>query len=123
MTQWQNHVLRVPQIDLAAVLAEQHPQIDLRITSYETSARSFLKAVANYKTRTIATIADKRSAHAAEKKYAIERIGNVETETNQCKIKEIELVAGTTTCAFSAAALTRYPLHRLATRARGKKGG
>ncbi|KAJ7767966.1 chromosome segregation protein Spc25-domain-containing protein [Mycena maculata] len=86
-------VLRVPQIDLSAVLAEQNPHIDLRVQSYETSTRNFLKAVASYKTRTMASISDKRAAHAAEKKRTSERIGNVEAETNQCKIQEIQLVA------------------------------
>jgi kinetochore protein Spc25 len=88
------HVLRVPQIDLSAVLADQNPRIDLRVQSYETSTRNFLKAVANYKTRTIANIADKRATHAAEKKRTLERITNVGAETNQCKMMEIQLVSG-----------------------------
>ncbi|KAJ6618207.1 chromosome segregation protein Spc25-domain-containing protein [Mycena sp. CBHHK59/15] len=87
------HVLRVPQIDLSALLADQNPQIDLRVQSYETSTRNFLKAVSNYKTRTMATIADKRATHAAEKKRTLERIASVEAETNQCKIQEIQLVS------------------------------
>ncbi|KAJ6544761.1 chromosome segregation protein Spc25-domain-containing protein [Mycena vulgaris] len=87
------HGLRVPQIDLPAVLADQNPHIDLRVQSYETSTRNFLKAVGNYKTRTIAQIADKRATQAAEKKRAIERIANVEAETNACKINEIRLVS------------------------------
>ncbi|KAJ6551148.1 chromosome segregation protein Spc25-domain-containing protein [Mycena capillaripes] len=87
------HVLRVPQIDLSTVLAEQNPHIDLRVESYEASTRNFLKAVANYKTRTVATIGDKRTTHAAEKKRTIERITNVEAETNQCKVQEIQLVS------------------------------
>ncbi|KAJ6577148.1 chromosome segregation protein Spc25-domain-containing protein [Mycena capillaripes] len=87
------HVLRVPQIDLSAVLAEQNPTIDLKVQSYETSTRNFLKAVANYKTRTTASIADKRATHVAEKKRILERISNAETETNQCKMQEIQLVS------------------------------
>ncbi|KAJ7104245.1 chromosome segregation protein Spc25-domain-containing protein [Mycena belliarum] len=87
------HALRVPQIDLSAVLSEQNPHIDLRVQSYETSTRNFLKAVANYKTRTIALIADKRATQAAEKKRTLERITNVEAETNTCKMKEIQLVS------------------------------
>ncbi|KAJ7677828.1 chromosome segregation protein Spc25-domain-containing protein [Mycena polygramma] len=88
-----SHVVRVPQIDLSAVLSEQNPHIDLRVDSYEASTRNFLKAVANYKTRTIATIADKRATHAAEKKRTTERIANIEAETNQCKVQEIQLVS------------------------------
>jgi kinetochore protein Spc25 len=91
------HVPRVPQIDLAAILADTstNPEIDLRFQAFETSTRNFLKAVANYKTRTIATIADKRAIHAADKKRTLERIANVEAETNECKMQEIQLVAGT----------------------------
>ncbi|KAJ7158855.1 chromosome segregation protein Spc25-domain-containing protein [Mycena filopes] len=74
--------LRAPQIDLAAVLSDQNPRIDLKVQSYETSTRNFLKAVANYKSRTIANISDKRAAHAADKK-----------QTNQCKMLEIQLVS------------------------------
>ncbi|KAJ7127094.1 chromosome segregation protein Spc25-domain-containing protein [Mycena epipterygia] len=88
------HGLRVPQIDLAAVLADQNPHIDLRVQSYEISTRNFLKAVGNYKTRTIAAIADKRATQAADKKRTLERITNVEAETNHCKIQEIQLVSG-----------------------------
>ncbi|KAJ7903635.1 chromosome segregation protein Spc25-domain-containing protein [Mycena olivaceomarginata] len=89
------HVPRVPQIDLAAILADTstNPEIDLRFQAFETSTRNFLKAVANYKTRTIATIADKRAIHAADKKRTLERIANVEAETNECKMQEIQLVA------------------------------
>ncbi|KAJ7659946.1 hypothetical protein B0H17DRAFT_1095786 [Mycena rosella] len=87
------HGLRVPQIDLRAVLADQNPHIDLKVQTYETSTRSFLKAVGNYKTRTIALIADKRAAQAAEKKRTLERTTNVETETNASKMQEIQLVS------------------------------
>ncbi|KAJ7727320.1 chromosome segregation protein Spc25-domain-containing protein [Mycena maculata] len=93
MSQPTTRGLRVPQIDLSGVLADQNPHIDLRIQSYETSTRNFLKVVANYKTRTIATISDRRAADASEKKRTLERIGNVEVETNQCKIQEIQLVS------------------------------
>lgn len=87
-------IVRLPQIDLSAVLAEPNPQIDLKIHVYESSTRNFLKAVSNYKTRAIATIADRRSSQAAEKKKSLEKTAAVEAETNQCKVKEIELVAG-----------------------------
>jgi len=45
------HVLRIPQIDLATLLAEQNAQIDLKLEVYESSTRNFLKAVANTKSR------------------------------------------------------------------------
>ncbi|EDR00256.1 uncharacterized protein LACBIDRAFT_314434 [Laccaria bicolor S238N-H82] len=87
------HVLRLPQIDLASVLAEQNPHIELRTHIYENSTRNFLKALITYKNRAIATISDRRKHQAMEKKKVAERVNLVETETNQCKLREIELVA------------------------------
>jgi kinetochore protein Spc25 len=88
------HVLRLPQIDLASVLAEQNPHIELRTNIYENSTRNFLKALITYKNRAIATISDRRKHQSMEKKKVAERINLVEAETNQCKLREIELVTG-----------------------------
>jgi kinetochore protein Spc25 len=87
-------VLRPPQIDLATVLAEPNPQIDLRLEVYESSTRNFLKAVGNYKNRAVTTISTRRANQAAERKKVLEKTQAVEAETIQCKLKEIELVAG-----------------------------
>ncbi|ESK88425.1 kinetochore protein spc25 [Moniliophthora roreri MCA 2997] len=86
------HILRLPQIDLASVLASPNPHIDLKLGVYENSTRNFLKAVSNYKNRSIATISELRSRSAAEKKKLMEKAQAVEIETNQCKVKEIELM-------------------------------
>lgn len=86
------HVLRLPQIDLTTVLTDQNPQIDLRLEVYENSTRNFLKAVSNYKNRAILAISDRRTNQAAEKKKVIEKTQAFEAETNQCKLKEIDLV-------------------------------
>lgn len=40
------------------------------------------------------TISERRKAQLAEKKKLTEKIKQVEEETNQCKLREIELVAG-----------------------------
>lgn len=87
-------VLRPPQIDLASVLAEPNTQIDLRLEVYESSTRNFLRAVGNYKNRAVTTISTRRANQAAEKKKVLEKTQAVEAETIQCKLKEIELVAG-----------------------------
>lgn len=84
---------RVPQIDLASVLSQSHPSIDLRVQTYENSTRNFLKALTSYKNRAITTISERRKHQAAEKKKVLERIQAAEKETNQCKLKEIDLVA------------------------------
>jgi kinetochore protein Spc25 len=88
------HVLRLPQINLTSVLAQPNPQVDLRLNVYEASTRNFLKAVTNYKNRAITVIAERRKNQNAELKRVTEKIHLVESETNQCKIKEIELLAG-----------------------------
>lgn len=88
-----SHTLRLPQIDLGALLAQQHPTIDLRVHNYDNSTRNFLKALTSYKNRALTTISDRRKHQAAEKKKTLERTHAVETETKQCKLKEIDLVA------------------------------
>jgi kinetochore protein Spc25, fungi type len=87
--------LRLPQVDLGATIAQPNAQIDLKLEVYEKSTRNFLKAVSNYKNRAISTISERRSHQLAEKKKITEKIQAVEAETNQCKLKEIVLVAGT----------------------------
>ncbi|KAK7043738.1 kinetochore-associated Ndc80 complex subunit spc25 [Paramarasmius palmivorus] len=87
-----SHILRLPQIDLASVLASPNPHIDLKLGVYENSTRNFLKAVSNYKNRSIDTISKLRSKGAAEKKKLVEKAQAIEAETNQCKVREIELM-------------------------------
>ncbi|KZT09030.1 uncharacterized protein LAESUDRAFT_675608 [Laetiporus sulphureus 93-53] len=84
--------LRVEKIDLAAVLVSQNSQIDLRIEAYEASTRNFLKAVSNYTQRAITEISNRKAAHLSSRKKLLERAHQIEAETNQCKIKEIELI-------------------------------
>src|SRR6266545_296773 len=86
-------VRRPLQINLAALLQQSNPTIDLGIHSYENSTRNFLKAVTNYKNRAMATIAERRKRQAQEKKKILDKTIAVESETAQCKLKEIELVA------------------------------
>ena len=89
------HVLRVPQLDLLAVLAQQNPQIDLRLEAYDVSTRNFLKAVSNYTQRAVSEITNRKNHFNGEKKKIAEKTQQIETETSQCKLREIELIAGT----------------------------
>lgn len=86
--------MRHKHIDLASVLAQPTPQVDLNLQAYEISTGNFLKAVTNYTNRAIAEITKHRNAQEADKKRLSERIQAVEAETNQCKLKEIDLLAG-----------------------------
>ncbi|KII94458.1 hypothetical protein PLICRDRAFT_122327 [Plicaturopsis crispa FD-325 SS-3] len=89
-----NKPARVRPIDLAALIPlDSNPQIDLKLHAYEASTRNFLKAVANYTSRATTEITNRRNAQVEERKRLAERIQAVETETNQCKVREIELIA------------------------------
>ena len=90
-----NHVLRPPHVELSSILTQQNPSIDLRVHDYENSTRNFLKALTTYKNRAITNISERRKHQAMERKKLLERTQAVEMETNQCKLKEIELVART----------------------------
>ncbi|KAF8555950.1 hypothetical protein OG21DRAFT_1507178 [Imleria badia] len=85
--------MRHTHIDLASVLAQPNPQVDLQLQAYEISTGNFLKAVTNYTNRAIAEITKNRNAQEADKRKLAERIQVVEAETNQCKLKEIDLLA------------------------------
>ncbi|KAF9074518.1 chromosome segregation protein Spc25-domain-containing protein [Rhodocollybia butyracea] len=78
--------------DLKATLSDPNPRIDLRISAYEESSQNFLKALNSYKNRSIAHITDKREKEAAEIKKLQDKTHKVETETNKCKVQEIELM-------------------------------
>ncbi|KAF7978990.1 hypothetical protein HWV62_44255 [Athelia sp. TMB] len=82
---------RATKFELADILAQPHPQIDLRLDAYEASTRNFLKAVSNYHTRAIAEITKRRERHTTEKKKLGEKAAATENETTQCKVREIEL--------------------------------
>ncbi|KAL0956673.1 hypothetical protein HGRIS_002803 [Hohenbuehelia grisea] len=87
------YTARAPQVDLKVLLGQQNPQIDLKLEPYEISTHNFLEAVSNYKNRAIGIITERRNSQLAEKKKIAERIQAVQTETNQCKVREIELLA------------------------------
>jgi kinetochore protein Spc25 len=91
-------LIRPPQIDLAAVLSQPNPQIDLRIGAYDASTRHFLKSVTNFKNRAISVISDRRNTQAGEIKRVAEKISSVQSETNACKVREIDLLKGTCHC-------------------------
>ena len=86
--------LRAPRIDLASLLAEDNPQIDLKLEAFEKTNRDFVKALGEHKMRYITAMAERREQAEAEKKRLAERMRAAEAETNQCKLKEIELLAG-----------------------------
>jgi kinetochore protein Spc25 len=90
--------VRPTHIDLASILAEPNPSVDLRLHAYEASTSNFLRAVTNYANRAVAEITKHRNAQEADKKRLAEKKVAVKAEINQCKVKEIELLAGKWSC-------------------------
>jgi kinetochore protein Spc25 len=86
---------RTIPIDLASILAEPTPTVELRLHAYEVSTSNFLRAVTNYANRAVAEITKHRNAQKADKKRLSDKTTAVKAETNQCKVKEIDLLAGT----------------------------
>ena len=86
-------VFRPPPFDLAAVLSQPHPTVDLKSKELEERTRTFLKNLTNFKEKAINAITERRKHQSTEKKKILEKTRAVEAETNQCKLKEIELVA------------------------------
>ncbi|SRR5258708_6084966 len=89
-----HNLARPGQLNLAPILSAQPPTIDLHLPAYEASTRNFLQAIADFNARAVAEINQRREAHTTEMKRLAERVQNMEKETNQCKIKEIELMGG-----------------------------
>ena len=88
------HVLRVPRLDLASVLAQQNPQLDLRLDAYEASTRNFLAAVTAYTQRAVGEISARKSAFAVQEKRVADKAQLLDAEIAQCKVREIELASG-----------------------------
>src|ERR1700691_2388890 len=79
--------------DLNIILSSSEPVIDLKIHAYETSVTSFSREITNFTTRSIAEITQRRDARDKELKRLSNRAQDVEKETEQCKLKEMELIA------------------------------
>lgn len=83
-----------PHIDLAAILATQNPQIDLRLDEYQRSSRSLMNLVANYTKKSAVFAVEKFNGYNAEKSRLAEKIQTAKVEINQWKKAEIELMEG-----------------------------
>lgn len=82
-------------LQLSQILAQPHPEIDLRLESYEKSTRQFLDAVANYTAQAVDEITRRRDQHALLLKKEAEKRKAMEQEVVDCKVKEIELMKRT----------------------------
>ncbi|GJJ13816.1 hypothetical protein Clacol_008073 [Clathrus columnatus] len=83
---------RLQHISLAEILASPQPTIDLRLEEFEKSSQRFLKAVANYTTRAIEEIAQRKDADASRVQKDNERKKALELEIAECKEKEVKLL-------------------------------
>ena len=65
------------EYDLDGVLGLSEPVIDLHLPAYETSVTNFLWALANFTSRSVADITQRRDAHDNElKRLAVQTKGN-----------------------------------------------
>ena len=87
-------VIRVAKLDLATILQQQNPTIDLRIDAYEESTRNFRNAVALYSQRAMTEITRRKNEYSTRKSKIAEKTKQVENETNACKVRELELMKG-----------------------------
>ena len=87
------HGSRPPHVDLATLLSKPNPTIDLKLDDYNAKATAFIAAVGSYTSRATNEITQRRQAHAAEKKRVADRAQAIESETSQCKLTELELLA------------------------------
>jgi hypothetical protein len=79
--------------DLDSILSSSKPAIDLHLPAYEASVANFSRAIANFTARSAAEITQRRDAHDKELKRLDVRAQDMEKETENCKLKEIELIA------------------------------
>ena len=79
--------------DLDSILRSSKPVIDLHLPTYEASVANFSRAIANFTARSVAEITQRRDAHDKELTRLDARAQDMEKETENCKLKEIELIA------------------------------
>ncbi|EIN13269.1 hypothetical protein PUNSTDRAFT_78753 [Punctularia strigosozonata HHB-11173 SS5] len=88
-----SRVSRTPHLNLATVLTQQNPRIDLKLEQHDNATNLFLRAVDDYANRAAAEIIRRRNEHVDETKRGEEEMKHMEAETTQCKVKEIELIS------------------------------
>ena len=81
------------QVDLATLLQQQNPRINLRLESYEHTTSDFMKAIVGYKNHAITIMSNRSSAASNDRKRVVDKVKAGEAEINQCKLKEIDLLA------------------------------
>lgn len=86
---------RRPKLNLAALLNEQNPRIDLRLEDYERRTREFSQHLHSYAEEAAKAITKRQDDFAAARKRAAEKAQKYEEQTNEAKAQELELATGT----------------------------
>jgi kinetochore protein Spc25 len=84
-----------PKINLASLLSEQNPHIDLHLEEYERRTQWFATRMSGFHDNVQKDILNGQEVFTAEMKRHMERMAKYEEQTNQHKAKELELAAGT----------------------------
>jgi len=79
-------------IQLATILAQPHPEIDLKLETYEKKSRALLATVSSFTSRAIDEIMHRKDEQDQLLKREAEKRKLVEAEVNECKVKELELM-------------------------------
>jgi hypothetical protein len=95
--------------DLDSILSSSKPAIDLHLPAYEASVTNFSRAIANFTARSVAEITQRRDAHDKALKRLDVRAQDIEKETENCKLKEIELIARCVILSFVTFRMLSYP--------------
>lgn len=85
---------RRPKLDLAALLTEQTPRIDLRLDDYERTTRAFVQRVTSFAERAAKEISARQAEFVAHQKKHAERAQKYEEQTSEAKARELELAGG-----------------------------
>jgi kinetochore protein Spc25 len=81
-------------IQLANILTQAHPEIDLKLDGYEKKSRILLAAVSSFTSRAIDEIMHRKDEHDQLLKREAEKRKFVDAEVTECKVKELELMKG-----------------------------
>lgn len=88
------YATRRPKTDLAALLSEQTPHIDLRLGDYERITRRFRERITKYAEDAIKAIGEGQDKFVADQKMCAEHAQKYEGQINDAKAKELELTTG-----------------------------
>jgi kinetochore protein Spc25, fungi type len=81
-------------LHLQAILNQPNPRIDLKVEEFEATTKAFTAAVQDYVTRAKEEINKRKELHTQQLRKEAERRKVMEAEITDAKMREIELMKG-----------------------------